>query len=430
MGRRRADRRRLAEWGKNALILLLTASALYLLSMTPLIRESGLPGLLHRDTDQQSGGSVTLTAAARPSRMALTTSGGRYALQYDQSAVDDLFARQGPLLGEALTSAGEPSSMTESQWRTYLKGESIYFDFSGQVPLSALGTWLNQEGVCLLEDSARRVLLCAGGGDQVLLCWESTENGRSFRFSVTALSVSLHLEPALRGAAENGAQFAFENAELSALLDPYTLITEEPAQQIYAVANPLSGADAAADVLATLDFNGRSHASVNGGERYLDGNDRLLVRTGGSVSFTAGDPGKYPVAHAGDTPTVAEAIEAARALAERTVGAYCGAAQLYLSAVRPAGEGGWVVRFGYRLNGSTVWLYEDGWAAEVEIAGSDITDFTLHFRSYTAAGEQALLLPLSRAAVMLPGLGQTGRELVVRYEDSGENAALPGWVAQ
>ena len=37
---------------------------------------------------------------------------------------------------------------------------------------------------------------------------------------------------------------------------------------------------------------------------------------------------------------------------------------------------------------------------------------------------------MNRAAVMLPGLEQEGRELVIRYQDAGESAVRPVWVAQ
>lgn len=424
-----SKRRRLIELGKDALILLLAASAVYLLTMTPLIRDSGVLDLLRpRQEDPQGSSAVTLTAAARPSRMAATFSGGRYGLQYDQAAVDELFARLGPLLGEALTSAGEPSALNESQWRRDLGALSLYFDFSGQIPLSALGTWLNQEGDCALSGSARRILLCAGGGDGVLLCWEDSESGHFFSCP-TGLTASLHLEPAVQDLSGNGAQFAFESSAYDGLLDPYTFITDEQNSQIYTAANPLSGSESLTALLNTLDYNGRNHASVSGGERYLDGNDRLLIRSSGTVTFSAAEPGKYPVPSAGESPTVAEAIEAARGLTESTVGAFCGSAQLYLSMARAA-EDGWLIRFGYRLNGSTVWLYEDGWAAEVRIRSGCITEFTLHFRSYAPSGEEALLLPMNRAAVMLPGLGQEGRELVIRYQDAGESAVRPVWVAQ
>ena len=422
-------RRRLLEIGKDVLILLLAASAVYLLTMTPLVQDSGVRDLLRPwQEDPQGSSSVTLSAAARPSRMAVTFPAGRYGLQYDQTAVDELFARLGPLLGEALTSAGDPAAIDEARWRQNLTTVNLYFDFSGQVPLSALGTWLNAEGRCALPGSARRILLCEGTGDSVLLCWEDSGSGQFFSCS-TGLTASLHLSPALQDLSDNGARFAFESDVYTGLLDPYTFITDQQRSEIYTASNPLSAGEALTALLNTLDFTGRNHASVSGGERYLDGNDRLLVQNNGTVIYAAAEPGKYPVPSAGDSPTVAEAIEAARELTERTIGASCGAAQLYLSTALSA-EGGWLIRFGYRLNGSTVWLNEDGWASEVWVRSGCITDFTLHFRSYAASGEEALLLPMDRAAVMLPSLGQEGRELVIRYQDAGESAARPVWVAQ
>ena len=40
------DKRRFIEWGKDALIVLLSLSAAYLLSMTPLVQDSGVLELL------------------------------------------------------------------------------------------------------------------------------------------------------------------------------------------------------------------------------------------------------------------------------------------------------------------------------------------------------------------------------------------------
>lgn len=421
------DRRRLIELGKDALILLLAASAVYLLTMTPLIQDSGVLDLLRPSQGQDPESSaVTLTAAARPSRMAVTFVSGRYGLQYDQTAVDELFDRLGPLLGEALTSAEEQTAISEEEWQKRLRTRNIYFDFSGQIPLSALGTWLNQEGRCALEGSARRILLYASG-EEVLLCWEDSDSGR-FYSCATALRSSLHMEPAMQDLTSNGAQFAFES-ELGELLAPYTLIAAEPDGRVYSVADPLAEAEQVTALLNTLDFNGRSHASVGGGERYLDGNDRLFLQNNGTVTFSAAEPGKYPVACTGDSPTLAEAIEAARELTESTIGACCGEAELYLSAAR-AVEDGWLIRFGYRLNGGTVWLYEEGWAAEIWVRSGYLTEFTLHFRSYTASGEVELLLPLNRAAAAMSGLEQQGREPVVRYQDAGGISVRPAWVAQ
>lgn len=58
------NKRRWIEWGKDALIVLLTLSAAYLLSVTPLVRDSGLLDLL---APQESPGAGARTAPRAPS---------------------------------------------------------------------------------------------------------------------------------------------------------------------------------------------------------------------------------------------------------------------------------------------------------------------------------------------------------------------------
>lgn len=427
----KADRRWL-EWGKNLLIVLLTLSALYLLSMLPIVQDSGLLEFFSAQdsADGPSGGSggVTLTAAALPASMVVSTDSGRYGVQYDPDGIDELFARFGPLLGEALTSAGDPETITESRWRSCLTGVGVCFDFVGDIPLSALGGWFGVGGQCGLDGSARRLLLSAGEEDQVRLCWRDVEDGLFYSCS-TALTRALHLDPILEGYAGNGACFAFEDRALSALLDPYTLIadTENDGVQ-YAAATPVSGTSGADFVLSALSFSSQNHARGSGGEFYLDGSDRLQVGDDGTVTYQAVQGEKYPVSAAGSKATVAEVIEAARSLAQSTIGASCGEAQLYLISAR-AEENGWRVRFGYRLRGSAVYLYNEGWAAEFLIQQDYITDFTLHFRNYASIEETTLLLPIDRAAVMLPDLTDEPRELAIQYRDRGGQTVFPMWVA-
>ena len=116
-------------------------------------------------------------------------------------------------------------------------------------------------------------------------------------------------------------------------------------------------------------------------------------------------------------------------LAEATIGANCGQARLHLISARETQEG-WLIQFGYQLDGSSVWLYEDGWAAQFLVRDGFVTQFTLQFRTYTDTGEQAVLLPADRAAAILPTLTQQPRELVLQYRDQGESLVEPIWVAQ
>ena len=311
--------------------------------------------------------------------------------------------------------------LTEREWQRYLQRESMYFDFSGDVPLTVLSRWLGGEEGAAPEGSARRLALTAGGDDQVVLCWQDTGD-RAFYACNTTLSRTLHLEPAVDGVTAGSAYFAFEDPSLPAQLEPYTLIAEGGTEGTrYTAANPLSAAAGIQAVLDALSFNSQNHAPGSSGEVYLDGGDRLVVGGGGTVTYRAAQGDKYPVGSG-----ASGAADGARSLAEQVMAPLCGDARLALSSVQPWQEDGWRVRFHYRLNGAAVYLYDEGWAAEFFIQDGYITDFTLHLRSYTAGESDVLLPPVGRAAVMLPDVTDETRELVIRCRDWGGASVAPG----
>ena len=422
------DRRRIIAWGKNALIVQLTLSALVLLSMTPLVQDSGLAAWLRPGRDADGASPVSAQPGlVLPARLEVYRDGERYGLQYDDARMEELFAAFGPLLGEALSGAGEPVPLTEAGWRDRLCRPGVCFDFSGAVPLSALGRWLGG-GACPLEGSARRVMLSAGEDDQVALCWQDARDGGFYTCSTT-LSLALHLDAALETVSPNGAYFAFEDAGLAGLLDPFTLITEgERKGAQYAVTTPLAAPAGMEALLDALSFNSRNHAPGSSGEVYLDGADRLVVQDGGAVTYRAAQGEKYPVENRNGATTADQAADGARALAERALSPLCGDALLYLLSAEEYGEG-WRVRFGYRLAGCGVYLDDEGWAAEFIIQNGYIVDFVLRVRCYAANGESVLLLPIDRAAVLLPDLTEEKRELVLRYRDGGGQTVAPHWEA-
>ena len=418
------DKRRLIEWGKNVLIVLLTASAVWLLTMTPLVQDSGLLDLFApQESPGVGAGGVRQGTAMLPVRLAITGEGGRCGVQYDEARLEELFSPLGALLVDALASAGTPQTLSEGDWQRYLRGTGIYFDFGGGVPLSALERWLQGPGNGALTGSARRVLLCAGTDDQVLLCWQEADGGGFFTCR-TGLTQALHLEPAAEGAASNGAYFAFEDQELSQRLAPYTLITEggEGGTE-YTVSAPLAAEGSSAAVLSALSFSSQDHAPVSGGEVYVDGGDRLVVNVNGTVTYRAAQGEKYPAG-----PALADGVDAARTLAEAALGPMCGEARLYLMSAQEM-DGAVRVRFGYLLDGCPVYLGSEGWAAEFWIWDGCVTQFTLRFRSYAASGGETLLLPVDKAAAMLPDLTWERRELVIQYRDGGGTEVVPGWVA-
>ena len=155
--RRRHRARPVAEALKSVLIVILALNAVYL---TALAISAGTPGggspaglleqLRSALAGDQGEGETAQTGqpamAARPVRMAVVNSQGRYAAEYDAALTDQLFDQLAGLLSEALASAQAPRQVTQSAWRQALCEPGVYFDLLGDVPLDALYAWLGEGG--------------------------------------------------------------------------------------------------------------------------------------------------------------------------------------------------------------------------------------------------------------------------------------------
>lgn len=428
------SRLRVPEWVKNLLILLLSLSALWLLTRSPLYVGSPLQVRVQAlFSSAEPGGqtsAVALTAAARPTRICVVNGDGRYGVQYDAEAVDAAFDSLGSLLGEALATAGSPTPISETRWRHALLEQGAYFDFSGSIPFSALSGWLRGGEVNdALSYNVRRVALSYGSGENdVWLFWQDADTG-AFYTCTTALDRALHLLPALAVWLPNGAFFAFEDTAFNSCA-PYTLITATPTPAVYAASTPLAAGDAAVEqVLEALSYSAASGASyaISDGTRYTDGNNTFLLTNSGSLTYHAVDS-RYPIAGGEETSTAAQCIEVTRKLAADTLGALCGEARLYLISAQTEGAG-LVITYGYSLDGAPVFLYDGGWAARFVIENGAISSFTLHFRSYTATAAVTSLLPELLAAAAMAPRGAEGKELTLSYRDAGGESVTAGWAA-
>lgn len=423
-------KRRTLERFKTALIVLLTLSALVLALRSPLLQSAGLPFLF----DQGLANSTSLTpqtgslpTAAVPARLVVGTSVSRYGIQYDQEAADNLFDQTAPLLGEALGSAESSSTLSEHEWQALLTGQCLYFGYLSPIPLSVLSGWLTGDKAnSSLVDSTRHIVLAAGTDGMLTLSYQGVDGG--FYQCATSLDASLHLEPVVSSVDPNGAFFAFE-ADLPSVVDPYTLFTEEEVSAlVYDSANPLSlsDGDQLTSLLSALAFSDQNQAPVNDGYTYVDGEDTLRVLQGASVVYHSSGEGRYTA-----QPGLSGAVEAAWVLANAAAAPLAGQARLYLLSAQADADqkDHYTVIFGYCLNGSAVHLYDDGWAAVFEVTEGVVTDFTIRLRSYSAAPQQALLLPAEKAAAALTALTQDSRELSVQYRDNGDGQAVPYWNA-
>ena len=423
-------RSRLVEWGKNLLILLLALSALYLLGRTQFsggIADS-IRGLLgHSQTDAAAAYPQSSSVTVHPVRLAIYQDGRRYGVQYDQEETDAAFSALSMLLSEALGSAGEPEPVFERDWRAALCRTGIYMDFLYPIPLRTLSDWMGEgEENPALTGTARRICLVADEDGGVSLFYINEEDG-SYYSCGTTLTRDFHLNAAVADWSPNGAMFAFEVENMEALA-PYTLLTTTPQPAVYAAGNPLLEDSARVpELLNALTFQPQGAAldpAVGG--QIVEGNDSLRLLSSGVVTFhTIGDSGfRFSLPE----DSTQGALDYVQALAEATVGAWCGQARLCLAGVKETADG-LEITYEYSLNGAPVALPEDYAAARFVVSGGAVTDFTLYLRSYTDTGETSVVLPEVQAAAAMDALDAREKELTLLYQDSGGALVSAGWIA-
>ena len=426
-------RRRAIELAKDVVIVLLTCSALWLVTRSQIMSSSS--GLLQEETPaggthETQGGT---RADARPLRIVASLPGetrtGRCVLQYDQAAVDGLFQQVVGLLVETLSSAGAPEEVTRSQWEQALTTPpSLCLDFQGELPLTVLSGWLAGEE---MDNTAtvRRLVLTVWD-ESVALYYQDRNDGSYYR-CLSEVANGQHLTEALASLQDNGAYYAFESGQYD-WLDPDTLLTDSvPTPDVYQVKNPLSGDQSALEQIMTaleLPVNSSSFYSV-GDERVARiGGDNLRLSGNGVVEYHAEEGSSlFTAAAQPEDATLFQVVEACRKLAAATVGSSAGQARLYFSGVRESEEG-LEVSFNYCLNGIPVRL-EDGAAAWFQVENGRITRFVLRYRSYTDSGETSVVLPIPQAAAAMEAMGLEGEELLLVYSDNGGETVSASWAA-
>lgn len=426
--------RRMLEAGKSLLILLLTCSALFLAGQIFFSSGTGAnllagllpvsPGLPPSSTPQSPG----LVGVARPVRMAVVNSNGRYGVQYHDDDVDELFDALGSLLGEALGSAQAPVQTTRRAWEEALTGLGIYYEFPGAIPLSLTAAWLGEDtsAVALTAEASRIVLSQEEGQEHIRLFYVDAGNG-----SYYACETAADLRGRLDSYIPNGAFFVFQQAERYSGLDPDTLIlSDPPSPPIYQASAgvDLGDEDTRSILLKALSFSSQSNAiyPVADGWRVRDGSDNLYLTDTGTVTYHSGQgEARYPVPY---NPTRADLVEATGEIVWALLLPYCGSARVYLSLITQL-EDVYTLTYSYSLSGAEVQLGQDGWCAQFTVRGGRITDYTLHIRSYTPTSDSAVLLPEYQAMAAMSALDAEGRKLLLRYYDGG-GLVSPAWIAR
>ena len=453
-------RRRLVELGKDVLIVLLTLSALYLTLLGQAAVGSdgvetgwlgGLARLMGRGgtTQTSAGPTGEQPVEVLPMRMALhLAEGGTYGVQYDAGEVERLSDRVFTLLGEALSSAGTPTQVTEARWRQALTQEtSVYFDFQGRVPLALLYAWTEAgPGEALAGEQTRRLLLAEDGAGTLTVYYSNEEEGLYYACP-TGAGLNGHLLAMMADDdEENGASFAFTHprGEGYGNLAPYVMLPKNKsatARPVYLVSNPIGRGQNEQNrtaLIEALGFHPSANSSYMAGGRQVvrEGGDTLSVYDSGVVEYHGELPEepKYPVGDGGDVPSLLDLVKATQPLVEKSVGALGGDARnvgVYLVGITELEEGRWQVDYGYQLGGVPVRLGREGYAARFLISDGRVSDYTLLLRNYTATEEGEVLLPELQAAAAMASLDAGGKELLLVYEDDGTAETVrAGWIAE
>ena len=420
--------RRVIELLKDLLIILLTCSAILLAWQTPLVthlRGWVAPSVPSAPPEsRQSGGAVAPYAICARNEL------GLYGVSYDDTLVGRTFERFSPLLGEALTTAGDARRVTWSAFRALLEAPGVYCALQGEVPLSAISALLGGQGA---PEGNASALVLSWDGSRVYLGWQS---GDLYYEAATQVAYQGRLEEALAEFSPNGAAFAYALAETDPvyeILDPRVLASmAAPQPLVYSAAFPdLTGDSAALEqLLADLGFLSGVDAAYGtpGGLAITESGDRLQVSSAGAVTFRAGEETRFPVSSATDHPTAAEAARSAWDLLDRAVHNWEGTGSFVLTGLTPTDDG-WTVTFHSRLAGIPVLTGENGWSARFVIEGRKISDFTLYLRLYTAT-EEISVVPSDRlAAAAMASLPGSGGELTLCYSDNLGATVSAGWRA-
>lgn len=422
------NKKRMVEAGKSLLIAVLACSALWLTTQSPLFGQ--LPGVLeevqpgHAEGQGPSGQSGSI---AMPLRMAVMNQGGFCGVQYTEQQLQLLFSQVAPVLGEALSAAGEPVAVEREQWQSALvTAPGVFLDFQTGVPLPVLTDWLSERANPLLTASVRYLVL-SGGGEGVQLYYQNEQDSGFYLCSVPSVNAD-YLKTIAGQAQPNGAIFAYQSDHYH-MVAPYTLISAQtPTPREFVVTNPLEqGEERLEELLERLSFpvGITTVYDTPEGCRARNGNDTLTISDTGTVAYD-GQGERYPVLQGAD-PLVS-AVDAARQLVCGALEPWCGQARIYLSEVEMLGQERWRICFGYVLDNIPVHTGQSGHAAQVLVEQGQIRELELQLRSYLPLDSTKLLLPARQAAAILSETGRQGSELQLCYQESS-NTAAAGWIA-
>jgi len=424
--------KRVVEWIKTALVVLLTASALILAWRTTLFTGllSSIPFFGSVAELMKVGSGTTemsraeLKEAARPLSIVITNENGeRHGVKYDTDARNAVYDRTSSIIGEALGSALMPKEISEDEWREALSGPGVYFEYISPVWISVLDGWLGARIPGAVDDALLRRVYVAFGEDKSRIYYEDIE--RDLFFGADTASTAGKLQE-LEMYSANGAVFAFETGIEVFESEPYTLILPGNDHPDVSAAAAGSAEELLQIALAALGHIEEDYTT------YTDPRTGILVCVGTRFNIRVDTNGRVhyrrtdgpPLNDEENTYSMSEMIERARVIVSDTIAETCGNAEVFFESFEYGAGNTCSVSFGYYIAGGRMFLHDDSHAAQIKFSSGMVTEIELFFRNFTFTGEYSKLLPEIQALAAAKG------GLLLSYSDTGAETLQPSWVRQ
>lgn len=407
---------------QNITIALLSVLMVLLFTQSQLFNMgSDYLGLLHgTDTPVASSPTGQDIPLSFPLRAAVTGPYGRFGSVAFTTA-DETFEPLRLLLEQALSSARTPTLCSTQVFQEALQDPSIYFDFLSPLPLPVLAesVWASSD----LTTSARYLALSGQETGTTLYLWDG---GTLCYRCDTALSPK-DLDTTVNQYELGNARFAFEIPETGDALAPFSLLPDEtPELPVLTCSSTLSDTDR---LLTLLNFNPNTnyrYPESDGSETVVEGERSVRLHPDGTVIYRDRGEDVLAIDAQADQPTLKEAASGIGTLLGELLAGSSGSSELYLAEIQQSGDST-TAAFAYQVNGVPIRFSDGRFAAEVTLTGTAVSSMTLHFRQYTSAGTNSLLLPLPQATAI--AARQPGRELSIGYVDNGSGTVSAGWLS-
>lgn len=394
------NKERLEHIWRPALIVLLVISAFFLARATGYY--DGLAEYFRTENQLQNSMDALdgLSGVRTVHPLAIVVceeNGAKSVSAYDGERTEEAFGRFSAFLGEALGSAGEPQQIYELDFRSGMDAGCVVFTFHCPQNLGALSRWLGTEMNSSAASASADVLYLRLFEGETVFCYRDG-SGVYFRCSTAAQSETLRSR--LQGGVPGtGAEFAYRNKDLNAI-SPYTVVLAQM-PGVYAIesGNAVDSLNST-DLMESLGMNSyvaSTYRESDGTRVYIDAERTLRIGADGGVGFH-GPEGENGLASDEDTMR-----NLAYALAENSIGAYAGAADIYYAGEAYV-DGKYTVYFDYCVNEIPV-LLGSGHAAEISLASGIVTDISARLLQFTVQESVETVLPMPQACAIANAKG-------------------------